>query len=151
MEHPFCWTRTSRLRTWRPRLTAFEDAEHPGLLCAALADLLPPARPSRSPVSALRERDTLDLDVERAGPLRHAEENPRRRIGREEALVDLVEGLEAVLGDAQHVALQDVVEVRSGRLERGLHLRQDQLGLALKQRTGCEFPGLRVERRHPRD
>src|SRR5579863_8807535 len=61
----------------------------------------PLARPFRPPVSALRERDTIDLDVERAGPLRHAEENPRRRIGREETLVDLVEGLEAVLGDAQ--------------------------------------------------
>jgi len=64
---------------------------------------------------------------------------------------DLGEGLEAVLGNALHVALQDVVEVRPGRLERGLHLRQDQLGLALKRRIGCDLPGLRVKRRHARD
>jgi hypothetical protein len=67
----------------------------------------------RPTASVLRDGDTVDLDVEGARPLRHAEEDAGRRVLREKALVDLVERLEAVGRDAQHVALQHMVEVRN--------------------------------------
>jgi Domain of unknown function (DUF222) len=101
--------------------------------------------------SALRDGDTVDLDVEGARPLRHAEEDAGRRVLREKALVDLVESLEAVGRDAHHVALQHMVEVRAGGLERLLHLGEDELDLVFERRVREDFPGVGVERRHARD
>jgi len=43
--------------------------------------------------SVLRDGDTVDLDVEGARPLRHAEKGAGRRVLREKALVDLVESM----------------------------------------------------------
>src|ERR1700724_2152703 len=66
------------------------------------------------PRSVLRDRHAIDLDVEGPGPLRHAEEDAGWGGFREVALVDFVEGLEPVRRDAQHIALQHMVEVRRG-------------------------------------
>src|SRR6202035_6063803 len=101
--------------------------------------------------SVLRDGDTVDLDVEGARPLRYAEEDAGRRVLREKALVDLVESLEAVGRDAHHVAIQHMVEVRAGGLERVLHLGEDELDLAFERRIREDFPGVGVEGRHARD
>src|ERR1700730_15049749 len=85
------------------------------------------------PRSVLRDRHAIDLDVEGPGPLGHAEEDAGWRVFREVALVDFVEGLEPVRRDAQHIALQHMVEVRPGGLQRLLHLLQDQLNMALER------------------
>ena len=85
-------------------------------------------------ISALRDGHSVDLDIERAGPLRDAEEDSGRRVLGEVAFVDLVEGLEALGGYAEHVALQHVIEVRPRRLQRCLHLFEDALGLAFERR-----------------
>ena len=55
---------------------------------------------STSSMRALDHRDAIDLHVERPGPRRHVHENPRRRVVREIAVVDLVEGCEMRLGPA---------------------------------------------------
>jgi len=44
--------------------------------------------------------------------------------------------LEALGRDAEHVALEHVVEVRASRLERRLHLLEDKFGLPLERRLG---------------
>jgi hypothetical protein len=59
--------------------------------------------------SALRDGHAVDLDIERTGPLRDAEEDSGRRVLGEVAFVDLIEGLEALGGYAEHVALQHVI------------------------------------------
>src|SRR6185437_14814397 len=91
-----------------------------------------PRRLSLPVISALRDGHAVDLDIERTGPLRDAEEDSGRRVLGEVAFVDLVEGLEALGGYAEHVALQHVIEVRPRRLQRCLHLFEDALGLALE-------------------
>src|SRR5271168_4519687 len=96
---------------------------------------------------ALRDGDAVDLDVEGPRPLRHAEEDPRRRVLREITLVDFVESFEALGRDAEHVAFEHVVEVRAGRLERGPICSKDKLGLPLERRVGGDLAGLRIERR----
>ena len=98
--------------------------------------------------SALRDGHAVDLDIERTGPLRDTEEDSGRRVLGEVAFADLVEGLEALGGYAEHVALQHVIEVRPRRLQRGLHLFEDALGLALERRMLQELAGVRVEGRH---
>src|SRR5580704_502311 len=103
------------------------------------------------PRSVLRDRHALDLDVEGPGPLRHAEEDAGWGVFREVALVDFVEGLEPVRRDAQHIALQHMVEVRPGRLERLLNLLQDQLNLALERGVDGDLARLRIEGRHARN
>src|SRR5580693_2493748 len=70
------------------------------------------------PRSVLRDRDAIDLDVEGPGPLRHAEEDAGWGVFREVALVDFVEGLEPLRRDAQHIALEHMVEVRPGGLQK---------------------------------
>src|SRR5580698_1168937 len=100
--------------------------------------------------SAPRDGDAVDLDVEGPRPLRHAEEDPRRRVFREITLIDFVEGFEALGRDAEHVALEHMVEARAGRLERRLHLLEDKLGLSLERRICRDLAGLRIERRHAR-
>src|SRR3984957_14443741 len=109
-----------------------------------------PAEADACKRSALRDGDAVDLDVEGTRPLRHAEEDPRRRVFREITLVDFVEDFETLGRDAEDVALEHMVEVRAGRLERRLHLLQDELGLPLERRVGGDFPRLRIERRHAR-
>src|SRR6202166_5142588 len=99
-------------------------------------------------ISALRDGHAVDLDIERTGPLRDAEEDSGRRVLGEVAFVDLVEGLEALGGYAEHVALQHVIEVRPRRLQHCLHLFEDALGLALERRMLQELAGVRVEGRH---
>src|SRR5271166_4399885 len=103
------------------------------------------------PRSVLRDRHAIDLDVEGPGPLRHAEEDAGWGVFREVALVDFVEGLEPVRRDAQHIALQHMVEVRPGGLQRLLHLLQDQLNLAPERGVDEDLAGLRIEGRHARD
>src|SRR5258708_22238312 len=103
------------------------------------------------PRSVLRDRHAIDLDVEGPGPLRHAEEDAGWGVFREVALVDFVEGLEPVRRDAQHIALQHMVEVRPGCLQRLLNLLQDQLNLALERGVDEDLAGLRIEGRHARD
>src|SRR6202047_396415 len=90
-------------------------------------------------ISALRDGHAVDLDIERTGPLRDAEEDSGRRVLWEVAFVDLVEGLEALGGYAEHVALQHVIEVRPRRLQRCLHLFEDALGLPLGRRVVTVF------------
>src|SRR6202047_3234206 len=99
-------------------------------------------------ISTLRDGHAVDFDIERAGPLRDAEEYSGRRVLGEVAFVYLVEGLEALGGYAEHVALQHVIEVRPRRLQRCLHLFEDALGLALERGMLQEFAGVRVEGRH---
>src|SRR5580704_10248171 len=103
----------------------------------------------RRPRSVLGDRHALDLDG--PGPLRHAEEDAGWWVFWEVALVDFVEGLEPVRRDAQHIALQHMVEVRPGCLERLLDLLHDQLNLALERRVDEDLAGLRIEGRHARD
>src|SRR5580698_9225189 len=101
--------------------------------------------------SVLRDRHAIDLDVEGPGPLRHAEEDAGWGVLREVALVDVIERLEPVRRDAQHIALKYMVEVRPGGLQRLLHLLQDQLNLALERGVDEDLAGLRIEGRHARD
>src|SRR5580704_2910528 len=101
----------------------------------------------RSVTSALRDGHAVDLDIEWTGPLRDAEEDSGRRVLGKVAFVDLVEGLEALGGYAEHVALQHVIEVRPRRLQHCLHLFEDALGLALERRMLQELAGVRVEGR----
>src|ERR1700722_8274238 len=103
------------------------------------------------PRSVLRDRHAIDLDVEGPGPLRHAEEDAGWGFFREVALVDFVEGLEPVRRDAHHVALQHMVEVRPGGLQRLLHLFQDQLNLTLERSMDEDLAGLGIEGWHARD
>src|SRR6202046_2546696 len=98
-----------------------------------------------APRSVLRDRHAIDLDVEGPGPLRHAEEDAGWGVFREVALVDFVEGLEPVRREAQHIALQHMLEFRPGGLQRLLHLLQDQLNLALERGVDEDLAGLRSE------
>src|SRR5260370_6137051 len=96
------------------------------------------------PRSVLRDRHAIDLDVEGPGPLRHAEEDAGWGVFREVALVDFFEGLEPARPDAQHIALQHMVEVRPCGLPRLLHLLQDQLNLALDRAVDQRLARLRT-------
>src|SRR5271169_3719378 len=107
----------------------------------------PPTPLSLPVILALRDGHAVDLDLERTGPLRDAEEDSGRRVLGEVAFVDLVEGLEALGGYAEHVALQHVIEVRPRRLQHCLHLFEDALCLALERRMLQELAGVRVEGR----
>src|SRR5271155_883178 len=107
----------------------------------------PPTPLSLPVISALRYGHAVDLDIERTGPLRDAEEDSGRRVLGEVAFVDLVEGLEALGGYAEHVALQHVIEVRPRRLQHCLQLFEDALDLTLERRMLQEFAGVRVEGR----
>src|ERR1700676_2661051 len=98
-------------------------------------------------ISALRDGHAVDLDIERTGPLRDAEEDPGRRVLWEVAFVDLVKGLEALGGLAEQVALQHVIEVRPRRLQHCLQLFEDALHLELERRMLQEFAAGRVEGR----
>src|ERR1700733_3925761 len=97
-----------------------------------------------SPYLAFRDGHAVDLDVERPGPLRDAEEDSSGRVLGEVAFVNLVEGLEARGGYAEHVALQHVIQVRPRRLQHCLQLFEAALDLTLERRMLQEFAGVRV-------
>src|SRR5579862_2736942 len=58
----------------------------------------------------LHRRDAVDLDVEGAEPLRHADEDARRRVIREIPIVDRVDGGELSRRGAIDIALEHLVE-----------------------------------------
>lgn len=75
-------------------------------------------------------RDTVDFDVERAGPRGHVEEDACRCIGRKESGVDFVECAEmAFAGRAIHIALDDALQRRSRSFKTLFHLLQYKLRL----------------------
>src|SRR5580700_7850 len=88
------------------------------------------------------DRDTLDLKIKRARPDRHTEENAGWRIVGKVALVNFVEGFEALRAYTEYVDLHDVLEVRSRRLKYRLQLFQDAFGLLLERRVDEKFSGL---------
>jgi hypothetical protein len=69
-----------------------------------------------------------------AGPRRHIDENPRRRVFEELARVDRVHGRELVDRGAVDIALQNLVERRSRGLQTKLHLFENELRLPLDRR-----------------
>src|SRR5882757_2453633 len=95
-------------------------------------------------------RDAIDLDVERPGPFRNADEDARRRILREVAPVDGIDCRKMAGRGAEDVALHHVVERGAGGLQTALHLLENELGLAL-DRHPQDFAGFRIERRQSGD
>ena len=89
----------------------------------------------------------VDFDVERSGPFRHAHEDARRRILREVARVDRVDGLKVLRRSAVDVALHHVVERRARGLEAKFHLFKNEFGLA--PHTDTSFMTLLAQNRIP--
>src|ERR1700694_4517119 len=98
----------------------------------------------------LNHGDAVDLDIERPGPFRHADEDAGRRIFREVTRVDRVDGREVFCRRAVDVALHHVAQRRACGLQAQFHLFEDQYGLAL-DRYRENLAGLRVERRQAGD
>src|SRR3979411_2024388 len=75
--------------------------------------------------------NAIDLDVEVSGPRGNVDEDAGWRVLREEAPVDLVHDSELFHRGAIHIALKDLLQRRSRRLEAKPHLLQHEFGLAL--------------------
>src|SRR5580704_19024094 len=103
--------------------------------------------PGRRPDSFDR-RDAIDFDVEAAVPGGDANEDARREVLREVFPIDLIHIAEQFDRRAVDVALQHVVQRRTGRLERPLHLLEYQFSLAFDGAGSLDdLARLRVERR----
>jgi hypothetical protein len=97
-----------------------------------------------------RQRHTIDLDIERREPFRHADEDARRRIVRKIARIYSIDGREVLGRRAVDAALHHIQQRRPRRLQAIFQLLQDQLGLPL-DRAGEEFTGIGIEWRQARN
>src|SRR5262245_55890229 len=77
----------------------------------------------------LRFGDAVDLNVERPRPRRNADENARRRGGREVSCVNSIHRLEVSWIGTVHIALDDFVERGAGCDQAELHLVEHNLHL----------------------
>src|ERR1700753_1418011 len=83
-------------------------------------------------------RDAVYLDVKAAFPRKNVDEDACGRILREIASVDPVDRAEFFDGGTIHVALEDVFERRSRRLQTQFHLFEHKFGLTL-DRDSADF------------
>src|SRR4051812_49851752 len=79
----------------------------------------------------LDRRDAVDLDVETSRPCWNADEDTGGRVLGKVTGIDRVDLRKPLDRRAVHIALEDILQRRSRRLQAKLHLLQDQLGLPL--------------------
>src|SRR3569832_710313 len=92
--------------------------------------------------------DAVDLDVEMTRPGRHVDEDPRRRVLRKVSCIDRIDDREFLDRGAVDVALENVIQRRSGDFETQFHLLEHDLGLALDWSID-DLAGRRIEWRKP--
>src|SRR5438876_11965957 len=98
-----------------------------------------------SPATRLNHRHAIDFDVEGAGERGHVQEDARWRLVREIARVNVVEDGEVRwLWRAIDVAFEHLRQRRARSLETFLHLRKNDLGLAL-ERQAFDLAGAGLE------
>src|SRR6185295_1084405 len=89
--------------------------------------------------------DAVDLDVEMSRPCRNAYEDTGGRVLGKVTGIDRVDLRKLLDRRAVHIALEDILQRCSRRLQAKLHLLQDKLGLPL-DRSMDDGAGVGVER-----